>query len=166
MYCKPDPGVWCAGFGLLAACWGWPWSTSIYWTPSSPGRSTSSCSECEYSCNYNWCIDNRLSDNLKWRYIWQNAGNLHYIITHNVIWANQKTKSFVCHWLHTIAMFDITYFPAIVGATDVISKVLLIRLLRIYCWFVGYYRIWNFLDTCTFLFVSLQILCIYKNDKC
>jgi len=30
-----------------------------------------------------------------------------------VIWANQKTESFVYHWLRALAMFDEMSFPAI-----------------------------------------------------
>jgi len=40
------------------------------------------------------------------------------VITHNVIWANQKTQSFVLHWLRAHAMFDI---PVFTRALDVIS---------------------------------------------
>ena len=51
-------------------------------------------------------------------------------ITHNVIWTNQKTKSFVFRWLHTHAEFDILKcFPAFVRASDVISGILSIGLL-------------------------------------
>ena len=41
----------------------------------------------------------------------QKGGNLHYTITYNVIWANQKTGSFVYHWLCALA----TSFPAILS---------------------------------------------------
>jgi len=44
---------------------------------------------------------------------WQKCGNLLYAITYNVIWANHKTESFEYHWLHTLAMFDVTSFAAI-----------------------------------------------------
>ena len=43
--------------------------------------------------------------------------NLRYVIMYNVIWANQKTKSFVYRWLHAHAMF----VPTFVGASDVIE---------------------------------------------
>jgi len=29
---------------------------------------------------------------------WKNGGKLCYVITHNIIWTNQKTKSFVYCW--------------------------------------------------------------------
>ena len=43
-------------------------------------------------------------------------------VMHNIIWANQKTESFVFHWLHAHSMIDIMCFH-----TFVISRVLLIR---------------------------------------
>ena len=49
-------------------------------------------------------------------------------VMHNVICANQKTVSFVFCGLHAHAMFNRTCFPAFVGALDVISSVLSIRL--------------------------------------
>jgi len=49
------------------------------------------------------------------------------MITHNVIWANQKTEFFVYRWLRALAMFGVTSFAAFVGASDVISSVLSIR---------------------------------------
>jgi len=48
------------------------------------------------------------------------------VVMHNVIKANQKTESCFCHWLHAHAVVDVTCFPAFVGASDVISSVLLI----------------------------------------
>jgi len=54
------------------------------------------------------------------------GGKLRNVITH-VIWANQKTESFVYRWLRTQAMFDVTCFPAFVGASDVILSILSIR---------------------------------------
>ena len=33
----------------------------------------------------------------------QNGGNVPYAMTYNVIWANQKTGSFVHHWLRALA---------------------------------------------------------------
>ena len=45
------------------------------------------------------------TDRLKWRPMPdKNSGNLHYAITYNVIWANQKTESFEYHWLRALAM--------------------------------------------------------------
>jgi len=32
----------------------------------------------------------------------QKGENLRYAITYKVIWANQKTESFVYHWLHAL----------------------------------------------------------------
>ena len=49
----------------------------------------------------------------------QEVGKLRNIITHNIVWANQNTKSFVYPWLRTLAMFDVMCFPAFVGASDV-----------------------------------------------
>jgi len=48
------------------------------------------------------------------------------VVKHNVMKANQKTESCFCHWLRAPAMVDVTCFPAFVGASDVISSVLLI----------------------------------------
>jgi len=50
---------------------------------------------------------------------------------YSIIWANQKTESFVYRWLCTYAMFDVTRFSAFVGITDVISSILSIRKLYI-----------------------------------
>jgi len=55
------------------------------------------------------------------------GGNLYNLITH--IWAEQKTESSVYHWLRALAMFDVTCYPAFVGALDIISCVQLKRLL-------------------------------------
>ena len=41
----------------------------------------------------------------------QKGGTLCYAITYNVIWANQKTGSFVYHWLRALA----TSFSAILS---------------------------------------------------
>ena len=49
---------------------------------------------------------------------------LRSIIRNNVIRANQKTESFVYHWLGALAMLDVTYFAKFVGASDIISSVL------------------------------------------
>jgi len=38
-----------------------------------------------------------------------------YTITYNIIWANQKTKSFEFHWLRALSRFYITCFPAILS---------------------------------------------------
>jgi len=56
---------------------------------------------------------------------WQNAWidvqcptktrNLCYALAYNIIWANQKTKSFDYHWLCALAMFNVTSFPAILS---------------------------------------------------
>ena len=46
-----------------------------------------------------------------------------------VIWANQKTKSFLYRCLCALAMFDVTCFPAFVGASDIILSVLARRTL-------------------------------------
>jgi len=44
------------------------------------------------------------------------GGKLCIVITHKIVWANQKTESLVYGWLRTLAMFDITCFPAHVRA--------------------------------------------------
>jgi len=54
----------------------------------------------------------------------EKGGTVPYFITYNVIWANQKSESFVYPWLHKLAMFDVICFPAFVGASGVISSVL------------------------------------------
>jgi len=55
----------------------------------------------------------------------QKRRDLHYAIIYNVIWANQKTKSFVYHWLRTLAIFKVTSFPIILSGIR--RHVLLIR---------------------------------------
>jgi len=50
---------------------------------------------------------------------------LHYEKTYYIIGTNRKTEYFVYRWLSTIAMFDVTRFPAFVRASDVISSILL-----------------------------------------
>ena len=52
---------------------------------------------------------------------------LRNVITHNVIWTNQKTESSVYRWKRAHALFDVTFFPAFVGASEVISSVPSIR---------------------------------------
>jgi len=44
------------------------------------------------------------------------CGKLRNVLKQNVIWANQKTESFVFRWLHAHAMFDVTCFSAFVEA--------------------------------------------------
>jgi len=39
------------------------------------------------------------------------------IITHTIIWTNQKTDCFVYRWVRAHTMFDLTCFPAFVGAS-------------------------------------------------
>ena len=55
-------------------------------------------------------------------------GKLRNVISHNIVPADQKSESFVYRWLRAITMFDVTCFPgsAFVGASDVVSRVLLI----------------------------------------
>ena len=38
-------------------------------------------------------------------------------------WANQRTESFLYYWLCAHAMFEVTRFPAFVGALNVIQRV-------------------------------------------
>jgi len=56
------------------------------------------------------------------------GGILSNVITYNVVWANQKNKSFTYCLLRSHAMFDLTCFPVFVGISDVISSILLISL--------------------------------------
>ena len=60
-----------------------------------------------------------------WNDVWcpTKGGKLCYAIKFNIIWANQKTGSFLYHWLRALA----TSFPAIFRASDVILNVLSIR---------------------------------------
>jgi len=76
---------------------------------------------------------NRLSDHLKWRYVWQKAGI--YVIGYNVIWANQKTESYVYRWLRALALFNVTRFSAFVGESDVISSILSVNIHKLYLMF-------------------------------
>ena len=50
------------------------------------------------------------------------------VIAHNIILTNQKTESFVFPWLRSHSTFDVTCFPAFVGASDIISSILSLRL--------------------------------------
>jgi len=71
-------------------------------------------------------------DWFKWRFVFPTkCMNLRYIIRYNVILANQKNEPCVYHWLRALAMFDAARSPAFVGATDMISSVLLIRKLML-----------------------------------
>ena len=63
----------------------------------------------------------------------QKRGNSRYAITY-VIWANQKTKSFEYHWLRTLAMFDVTSFPAILSGIPCHFKL---------CRYVNYFMVWD-----------------------
>jgi len=51
---------------------------------------------------------------------------LHHAVQHHKV--NQKTKSFVYGWLHSLTMFDVTRFLAFVGASDINSSTLLITI--------------------------------------
>ena len=55
------------------------------------------------------------------------GGNSHNAIIHNVIWKNQKTESFVYHWLCPCATVGVTCLSAFVRASDIISFFLLIH---------------------------------------
>jgi len=59
--------------------------------------------------------NNVSTDLLKWRPM--PGKTREFTLRHNVhvIWANQKTESFEYHWLRTLAMFDVTSFPAILS---------------------------------------------------
>ena len=52
----------------------------------------------------------------------QKKRELSYTITYNVIWATKKTETFLYHWLRALAMFNVTSFPAILLASDVMSS--------------------------------------------
>jgi len=47
----------------------------------------------------------------------QKTRELRYAITYNVIWANQKTETFLHIWLRALAMFEVTTFPVILLGT-------------------------------------------------
>jgi len=53
-----------------------------------------------------------------------------FIITHNLIWANQKTELAVYPLQCPRAMFDVTSATSFVGALDVISSILSIHLFQ------------------------------------
>ena len=53
------------------------------------------------------------------------GGKLRNVITHDIIWDNQKAEFSVYSWLHAHAMFDVTCFPTFVGVSNIISSVLL-----------------------------------------
>ena len=57
-----------------------------------------------------------LSEHFKWCLV-QKCRN---IITHIIIWANQKTKLFVHCWLQAHTKFDVMCFPVYVATSDVI----------------------------------------------
>ena len=38
------------------------------------------------------------------------GGNLPYVITHSIVWTNQKTDVFLYHLLTAHALFDVTCF--------------------------------------------------------
>jgi len=79
----------------------------------------------------NWCINNLFVGPSVMTSGLAKGGKLWNVIAHNVILANQKKiESAVYRWLRAHAMFDITWFPTFVGASDVISSVLSIHLLH------------------------------------
>ena len=69
--------------------------------------------------------------NLKWRLVATKGGKLRSVIMNNVIWTNKKTESPVYSWQCAHASFDVTCFPAFVGASDVILSVLSVHKLCI-----------------------------------
>ena len=58
-------------------------------------------------CRYQ--TTNSLSEHLKWHLIWPKAG---FCVTSLfiIIFANQTTELFLCHWIQTLAMFDVMSF--------------------------------------------------------
>jgi len=58
-----------------------------------------------------FCVINVLTERLKWRPMPDKKREVGYAITYKVIWANQKTQSFVYPWLRALA----TRFPAIMS---------------------------------------------------
>ena len=73
---------------------------------------------------FNWCIKNLFVKPSEVTLYVTKGENLHYVIRYNIIWANQKTESFVYCSLCPLAKFDVMCFPAFVGALDVILSVL------------------------------------------
>jgi len=72
-------------------------------------------------------MTSRLLDHLKWRLVREKAGNYATTQRRRLIWANWKTETFMYRWPRAHASFDVTCFPAFVGASNVISSVLSIR---------------------------------------
>ena len=90
-----------------------------------------------------------MSDHLEWRLVVTKGRTLHNPMTHNVIWANQKIKSFVYHWLCAHAMLDIMGFLAFVWAFIIISGVLSIYV-NCWCMWQGRFGLWR--DTSYYTF--------------
>jgi len=92
-------------------------------------QSPACCRNTLYFTNVNWRIYTRhcLLDHVKTTLCMAKSRDLRYVLTYNVIWANQNTDSFVYRWLRALAMIEVTRFPAFVGVSDVISAVMLRR---------------------------------------
>ena len=72
-------------------------------------------------------LTTRMSNHMKGHLVASKGRKLRNVITNNVIRIKQKTESFVHRWQRAHVSFQVTRFPAFVGASDVISSVLSIR---------------------------------------
>ena len=87
-----------------------------------------------YLIIYKWHINNLFFDPSEVTFGSTKWGKLMNDIMH-ITCDNHKTESFVFGWLHPLAMFEITCFPAFVGASDVNLRVLSICELLVLCLF-------------------------------
>lgn len=75
----------------------------------------------------NWCIDNPSFGALEMMLGLTRDGHLCNVITHKVIWVNQKTELLVYRLPSAHAAFDVTCFHAFVWASNIIISVQLIN---------------------------------------
>jgi len=87
----------------------------------------------------------------------QKCRNLRYAIMYNVIWANQKTEFSAYHWIHALAMSDITSFPAILS--DVISSSVDTLILISYA-NMSPLKAWHV----TLIFISVSVIALQAAD--
>jgi len=109
----------------------------------------------------NWRINGQSICQTIWINIMSDKESLHYVITYNVIWANQKTESYVYCWLRALAMFDVMRFPTFVRASDVISSVLSIHSFSP-CSYTGNMQIFTYTSykTCQSCVIYILILIV------
>ena len=60
---------------------------------------------------FNLPIDNPFVGSYERTLCLTNDGKLLYVITYNVIWANQRTEAFVYRWLHIMQRLTLRVFP-------------------------------------------------------